>query len=92
MGEVTIRVVLRKIIMYERQIALKNDTNFIKFSPNGTPTNESYLDTRRGPHPGHGGEDVHHRRPGDRVWCERICSIWFYLLDLDNNVKSGTSH
>jgi len=36
----------------------------------------------------HRGEDVHHRRPGDRVWCICICDIWLDLLDLGHIVKS----
>ena len=41
----------------------------------------SYIDSSRGIYLGRVCEDVHNRRPGDRVWCFCKCSVWTDLLD-----------
>lgn len=52
--------------------------------PNETRTYRSWLDTRRGLHPGCRRQDVHYRRPGDCIWRFCKCGVWLDLLD--NNI------
>ena len=65
---------------------LKIDTKFIKFSPNRTRSNGSYIDSSR-IHPGRGRKDVHHRRPRHRL--QRKCKrgLRNHLLDNDDNIR-----
>ena len=51
----------------------------------------SYIDSSRGVHSWRWGEDVYHRRAGDRVWYFCGCSVWACLLvhNLVLNVDRG---
>ena len=45
--------------------------------------------TSRGVHSWGWREDVHHRRPGDRVWRKFQCGIWAHLLDNHIILRKG---
>ena len=54
-----------------------------------TNSTASYLTTSRRVYSGRRREDVHHRRPGDRLRGVSQRGVWADLLDLDNDVKRG---